>query len=294
MSALARAAVIRLVAGLGLIATIALASASASDGGDRVAVSAGGYIVLALVGAGVLVALLFWLLIGSQLATQTPMRRSSRLLLLGVITALLLAMAAIFFSPTPLEHFPGAGGFGCFQPRSYFELRGWDYEKICGPGHASGGGVGKGGAGGSGGNATVALALALGASTLIVLVAGALVSIAIIRRRRRVPLAENIDGAVVTLLNESLDDLRGQRDVRKAIVACYSRMERVLARSGTPRQPHEAPLEFLARVLKRVAPEPGRALTELFEQARFSAEPMGASEKEQAIAALEALRAKLS
>ena len=91
-----------------------------------------------------------------------------------------------------------------------------------------------------------------------------------------------------------MEDLRRERDVRRAIVACYARMERALAGSGRGRRAHETPLEFLRRVLERVGREPGLVLTELFERARFSVEPMGESEKRSAIATLEQLRGRVT
>ena len=71
-------------------------------------------------------------------------------------------------------------------------------------------------------------------------------------------------------------------------------MARGWAGSGRGRGAHETPLEFLRRVLERVAREPGQVLTELFERARFSVEPMGELEKRSAIAALEQLRARVA
>jgi hypothetical protein len=53
-------------------------------------------------------------------------------------------------------------------------------------------------------------------------------------------------------------------------------------------------LEFLRRVLEHVGREPGQVLTELFERARFSVEPMGEVEKRSAIVALERLRARVA
>jgi hypothetical protein len=100
--------------------------------------------------------------------------------------------------------------------------------------------------------------------------------------------------AVVKALDESLDDLRSERDVRRAIVACYARMERAFAGAGRARRASETPLEFLRRVLERVAVEPGQVLTELFERARFSVEPMDEGDKLSAIGALEALRGRLA
>ena len=78
-----------------------------------------------------------------------------------------------------------------------------------------------------------------------------------------------------SLVEETLDDLRDEPDVRLAIVRAYARMERVLERSGVPREEAEAPLEYVARVLLEldVRPAPVHALTELFERAKFSAHP---------------------
>ena len=148
---------------------------------------------------------------------------------------------------------------------------------------------------GGGGDARLLLAAVVGA-TLSVLLVGALVAAVAMRRRRGVRAAGTEEDAVLHALEESLDDLRRERDVRRAIIACYARMERALARLGRPRRPHEAPMEYLARVLAWVTGGGGAAgaLTELFERAKFSVEPMGEHEKEQAIAALEQLRAEAS
>jgi hypothetical protein len=115
-----------------------------------------------------------------------------------------------------------------------------------------------------------------------------------LRRRRSGEEQAPENASVLEALDESLDDLRRERDVRRAIVACYARMERALASAGRERRAHETPLEFLRRVLERVAREPGQVLTALFERARFSVEPMGEVEKRSAIAALEALRARVA
>jgi hypothetical protein len=124
---------------------------------------------------------------------------------------------------------------------------------------------------------------------LVLLVGGAVL---LVRRRRSGPVGEEGAGdALAAAAVESLDDLRAEGDVRRAIIACYARMERALAAVGESRRPAEAPLEYLRRVLVSLAPAPASRLTELFERAAFSVEPMGVPERERAIAALEALRA---
>ena len=77
---------------------------------------------------------------------------------------------------------------------------------------------------------------------------------------------------VALALDESLDDLRREPDLRRAIIAAYARMERALAAAGIPRRPSEAPLEFLARALQGLdaSADGVTRLTDLFEWAKFS------------------------
>jgi Domain of unknown function (DUF4129) len=142
-------------------------------------------------------------------------------------------------------------------------------------------------------SSVVALILAAGALGLFIILALALVSAGYLRRRGESAISP--EERVLRVVDESLDDLRRERDVRRAIVACYARMERALQRAGSPRRPAEAPFEYLVRILERITANgpAARSLTELFEQAKFSVEPMGESEKRQAIEALELLRAEL-
>jgi hypothetical protein len=98
--------------------------------------------------------------------------------------------------------------------------------------------------------------------------------------------------ALATAVDESLDDLRAERDPRKAVIAAYARLESVLARHGLPRRSAEAPLEYLRRMLAEVsvtADAAGR-LTALFERAKFSQHEVGVEMKEEAIRALETVR----
>ena len=96
-------------------------------------------------------------------------------------------------------------------------------------------------------------------------------------------------------LEETLDDLYRERDARRAVIAAYVRMERTLAAHGLPRRRAEAPHEYVGRMLADItasAPSVQR-LTRLFERARFSQHPIGADMKDEAIAALAAVRDEL-
>jgi hypothetical protein len=103
--------------------------------------------------------------------------------------------------------------------------------------------------------------------------------------------AQSLAGAI----SQSLDDLRADPDLRRAIVAAYARMETALAATGVPRDPAEAPNEYLERALLSVDASAGsaRRLTELFERARFSHHEPDARMRDDAIDALVAVRDEL-
>jgi hypothetical protein len=104
------------------------------------------------------------------------------------------------------------------------------------------------------------------------------------RERAAAELAMVVEG--------TLDDLRREADPRRAVIAAYAQMERVLERHGLPRDRAEAPFEYLGRMLAelRVRPDAALALTELFERARFSEHEIDAAMKDEAIDALVSVR----
>jgi hypothetical protein len=116
------------------------------------------------------------------------------------------------------------------------------------------------------------------------------------RRKRRLSSEPAVREQLAEALDETLDDLRRERDPRRAVIAAYARMERVLGAHGIPRRRFEAPNEYLARVLADLTRRSRAAerLTELFERARFSTHEIPPELKEDAIAAVEALQAELA
>lgn len=100
---------------------------------------------------------------------------------------------------------------------------------------------------------------------------------------------------VALALDESLDDLRAEPDLRKAIIAAYARMERALAVAGIPRRPSEAPVEYLQRALTALDASAGAVarLTDLFERAKFSHHDPEPFMRDEAIDALVAVRDEL-
>ena len=102
------------------------------------------------------------------------------------------------------------------------------------------------------------------------------------------PAASPLEAAV----DDSVEDLRAEPDARRAIVRCYARFERAAAASGVERKPWSTPMEFMREALRRL-PLPRTAvptLTGLFELARFSHHPLGPSERDRALAALDEIR----
>ena len=131
-------------------------------------------------------------------------------------------------------------------------------------------------------------------ATLVV--ASALAYVVASRRTRRprdpqAKLAEELAAA----LDDALDDLRAEADPRRAIIATYARLERVLAANRVPRLPSETPDEYLIRVLNdlELTPDAIGRLTALFREAKFSHHAVDATMKESAIAALEQVRDEL-
>ena len=130
-----------------------------------------------------------------------------------------------------------------------------------------------------------------------VVVAGAVGAYAVARRRARASAEDEPELAqeLALVLDDTLEDLRRERDARRAVIAAYARMERTLATHGLPRRPFEAPLEYLARVLGalRVRSAAVLDLTSLFERAKFSQHAVDEAMKEEAIGALVAVREDL-
>ncbi len=113
-------------------------------------------------------------------------------------------------------------------------------------------------------------------------------------RRQRQP-REVLATELADALDEALDDLRAETDPRRAIIAAYARVERVLAANGIARRSSETAEEYLVRVLRDLELDPaaiGR-LTALFAEAKFSHHEVDAEMKEEAIAALEHVRDEL-
>jgi hypothetical protein len=253
-----------------LLAVVAVASTARIDGGQALSTPELAFVVM-LVGvvAALAIAVGTVALSGGAFVSGDRRRKGATALPLAV---LLVTLAALLFASPDAEIDSGAGGGDRRrEPGSaddFFGLGGGDVF------------------------ATIAVAMMAGIAVLAVLLFAFAVNQ---RRRESAERPADEEEAVMQALDESLDDLRRERDVRRAIIACYARMERALAYAGSARRPAEAPFEYLVRILERVTANSraARSLTELFERAKFSTQPMGEREKQQAIEALELLRSEL-
>ena len=102
--------------------------------------------------------------------------------------------------------------------------------------------------------------------------------------------------ALDEVLADTLDDLRAERDPRRAVIQVYARMERTFAAYRVPRDPAETSLEYVTRALESLAVNAGsvRRVARLFERAKFSTHEVDSGMKDDAIQALAGLRAELA
>jgi hypothetical protein len=101
-----------------------------------------------------------------------------------------------------------------------------------------------------------------------------------------------VPSPMVEAVDESLEDLRAEPDARRAIIRSYARFEHAAAAVGLERARAQTPMEFMREALRHLpAPRDAvRALTALFELARFSDRPLGEPERTRALDALDDIK----
>ena len=101
--------------------------------------------------------------------------------------------------------------------------------------------------------------------------------------------------ALLEGLSAGIGDLEAIADPRAAVIACYARLEALLASAGVARRPADTPLELLERALVALGAAAGSAaaLTELFQRARFSDHAIDESMRSRALEALRDIRAQV-
>jgi hypothetical protein len=131
------------------------------------------------------------------------------------------------------------------------------------------------------------------AAIVAVLLAGAAVLAwwLLLRPRRRTP-GQRALARLLAVLDDAIEDVLGEADPRRAVIAAWTRLERVLSRHGVPRHDSEAPFEYAARAGAAIGVEAVslERLADLFEWARFSLHEVTPAMRQEALDGLLAVR----
>jgi uncharacterized protein DUF4129 len=122
--------------------------------------------------------------------------------------------------------------------------------------------------------------------TLVVLLAAGVLLWRQLRPRRHSPRLGDPPGAVIgEVLDDAVDDVLAEEDPRRAVIAAWARLERVLAAHGHARRAPEAPFEYAARAFAELglAREALDGFAALYEWARFSVNQVTPGMREEAL-----------
>ena len=223
------------------------------------------FVVLLALSLGIIIWAL-WPRPGEEMPALPPRRRWALSTVLSTLAAVALAVWLRSTGRLPrLAQPPGAGGGGA-------------------PPAASATGPVRTGA--SAGLDFLAAAIVLAA----VLAAAFLVWWFLLRPRRRT--GTTALARLRAVLDDAIDDVLAEADPRRAVIAAWARLERVLARHGLPRRDSEAPFEYAERAGAALELEARWLvrLADLFEWARFSTHDVTSGMREEALSGLVAVR----
>jgi len=114
--------------------------------------------------------------------------------------------------------------------------------------------------------------------------------------RRYRPVAEVREpDAARAAVEAAIGALDAEADPRRAVIAAYGAMQQTFADHGVIRPPAEAPREYLGRTLvaSRATELEAKALTGLFEEARYSPHPVPERMRAVALSTLRSLQGRL-
>ncbi|MBF9133751.1 DUF4129 domain-containing protein [Plantactinospora sp. S1510] len=116
--------------------------------------------------------------------------------------------------------------------------------------------------------------------------------------RRSVRSATETAEEVVAALDAGLVDLSdGDADPRKAVIACWVRLEQAAAAAGVERRPGDTPAELVTRLLgagRPVSADVLAAFAEVYREARYATHTVDERMRAQARSALQRLRTELT
>lgn len=110
--------------------------------------------------------------------------------------------------------------------------------------------------------------------------------------RRRSERAEEVVAAIDAGITELSDN---DADPRRAVIACWVRLEQAAAAAGTPRRISDSPTDLVLRLLSehRVSPAVLDGFAEVYREARFATHQIDEDTRTAASAALHQVRAEL-
>ncbi|GGM16993.1 DUF4129 domain-containing protein [Dactylosporangium sucinum] len=111
------------------------------------------------------------------------------------------------------------------------------------------------------------------------------------------PMQVDTGEEVVAAVDAGLAELADtDGDPRRAVIACWVRLERAAAAAGTPRLVGDSPTELVTRLLAghRVTRPTLEGLAEVYREARYATHPVDERSRQAAVGALSQLRAELS
>jgi len=111
------------------------------------------------------------------------------------------------------------------------------------------------------------------------------------------PMVQDTGQEVMAAVDAGLVELSDtDADPRRAVIACWVRLERAAAAAGTPRLIGDSPTELVTRLLvgHQVSRRTLEGLAEVYREARYATHPVDERSRQAAIGALRQLRAELS
>ena len=103
--------------------------------------------------------------------------------------------------------------------------------------------------------------------------------------------------AVLVALDEGFTELSDRdTDPRRAVIACWVRLERAAAEAGTPRERGDSPTDLVTRLLSthRVSRPVLDRFARVYREARYATLPIGEDDRQIALSALAQMRRELT
>jgi len=115
--------------------------------------------------------------------------------------------------------------------------------------------------------------------------------------KRPAPMTDDGGAEVIAAVEAGIVELSDtDTDPRRAVIACWVRLERAAAAAGTPRETGDSPTDLVTRLLAghQVSRPTLEGLAFVYREARYATHPIGERSRQSAIEALRQLRAELA